>query len=229
MEPISQFCDLDVAVQTLWVKAQTANAHFSFIRVEGYPANDGVEGPLAIMQRSSIFSAMYGLQYGSFKREALLLSYATFSVADSWADVESYLSNGVEQQGQVLQRVKDAVISGNHAEITLLTARKVTGDLHVPSGTFTFWALIKPSIGLFVPQIETVQDRGASISQPPQRVKRSFPGAGTLAYPHFESPSWVHGQLVELEDEKLGFVFHEGSPARRQVDCSVLTPINVFM
>ena len=85
----------------------------------------------------------------------------------------------------------------NANEAIFIIARKVTGDLHVPSGAITFGALIHP-------QLESDEDKDNLPKKVRDRdradimydVIKHYPGWGTLAYPGFRNPSWIDGNFL---------------------------------
>ena len=103
----------------------------------------------------------------------------------------------------------------NANEAIFIIARKVTGDVHVPSGAITFGALIHP-------QLESDEDK----NDLPKKVRdrdrsaitydiiKHYPGWGTLAYPGFRNPSWIDGNFLQVESDASGghrFGFQWGS------------------
>ena len=91
------------------------------------------------------------------------------------------------------------MISAQQESIVVVLGRKVTGDIHVPMRQLTFGALVHPTIPLRSSATvcpTTVKDRGGKEEE--YNVLRHWDGWGTLAYEHFQNPSWASGCLLQV-------------------------------
>lgn len=134
-----------------------------------------------------LYVGSYGADYGNFQHEIVQIRYLKVGGNDS--DNSSVLEDAFGG------RVPDEM--SNLRSTILVSARKVTGDLHVPTGEVTWCANISADCQSSREPPHTIRDR-RNIQH---RVVRSWPGWGTLAFPYFACPHWDNGWLVQLEDD----------------------------
>ena len=99
----------------------------------------------------------------------------------------------------IFENLSNQMISAQQESIVVVLGRKVTGDIHVPMRQLTFGALVHPTIPLRSSATVcpiTVKDRGGKEEE--YNVIRHWDGWGTLAYEHFQNPSWASGCLLQV-------------------------------
>ena len=99
----------------------------------------------------------------------------------------------------IFQDLSTQMINAQQDSIVVVLGRKVTGDIHVPMRQLTFGALVHPAIPLRSSATvcpTTVKDRGGKEEE--YNVLRHWDGWGTLAYQHFQNPSWASGCLLQV-------------------------------
>ena len=99
----------------------------------------------------------------------------------------------------IFENLSNQMISAQQESIVVVLGRKVTGDIHVPMRQLTFGALVHPTIPLRSSATvcpTTVKDRGGKEEE--YNVIRHWDGWGTLAYEHFQNPSWASGCLLQV-------------------------------
>jgi hypothetical protein len=170
-----------------------------------------------------LYSGVYHDMYGKFKREILLIQYTTYNKNNLEKIQKEVFNKGIHNDADhiyddfcqhVVAPVENAnVASGMTDSVVVVTGRKVTGDLHVPSGELTFGALVHPQVTLTntgrAECPETVIDRGGKHLE--YRVLRHWDGWGTLAFENFRNPSWSIGTLLQLTGDYRGTGDHRDS------------------
>ncbi len=135
--------------------------------------------------KSGLYVGDYGCEvYGQFRHEIVHILY-----------LDAKMSNNL--QATFGNRLPDDVDC--YQDSILLVARKITGDIHVPTGEITWFVdVTKKSRGEPPEQVKDVN--GISYS-----VIKSWSGFGTLASYYFGSPSWDEGWLLQLHDGHFAF------------------------
>ena len=111
-------------------------------------------------------------------------------------------------QAERLKEIQKAI--GSVDELVFVSARKVTGDFHVPMGQLSFSALVSPALKISDKwqDLHTITDRN---TQRVRHIVRRWMGWCTLAYKSFKRPSWAEGVLVQIaperEEERSAFAF----------------------
>jgi hypothetical protein len=90
-----------------------------------------------------------------------------------------------------------------------VSARKVTGDVHVPSGEVTWVGLV--SVVANAGALGTLVDGSGQRHQPHQ----AWPGWGTLSMAGFQNPHWAQGWLLELQPAAVDARQARAEPHRR--------------
>jgi hypothetical protein len=88
-----------------------------------------------------------------------------------------------------------------------VSARKVTGDVHVPSGEVTWVALVSDVDNAGAAGAGFVNESLAALvdgSGQRRQARQAWPGWGTLSMAGFRSPRWATGWLLELEPSVEG-------------------------
>jgi hypothetical protein len=144
--------------------------------------------------KPGLYVGSYGTHYGFRQHEIIQIRY--FEISDN--------GRSQEDQRQVLNDAFGGRIPSDFStkelkgEPTfLISARKVTGDTHVPTGEVTWVANISKTIE-DSDRPEFVLDH----NRQRHNVRRAWPGYGTLAHIIFQMPSWNEGWLYQLEDDE---------------------------
>ena len=185
------------------------------------------------MLRPGLYAGFYHRDmYGKYCKECLLIEYKSYTFleesngagklenANTWRQIQAdiFNHNSMFQQRDpqsIFNQTRLKILKTNTNEVIFIIARKVTGDVHVPSGAITFGALIHP-------QLESDEDKNNLPKKVRDRdradimydVIKHYPGWGTLAYPGFRNPSWIDGNFLQVESDASGghrFGFQWGS------------------
>lgn len=186
------------------------------------PLSDRPQGiaPIFGGLREGLYVGNYG-HYAQFKNEVLHVSFVSFpnfaehpQLALEW--LKPIFAGGdraipddmtvavTKYSAQYQQR-------GVMAGLTMVVAKKVTGDIHVCAGANTFVAVCGPDgleEYLKEPGGEGVRvEVSARGDREKVEVRQGWRGWGTLAFPGFGSPSWRRGHLLCTCDGRFGFAW----------------------
>ena len=99
--------------------------------------------------------------YGKYCKECLLIEYKSYTFLEESngaeigkcqymeADSSRHFQSSMFQQRDpqsIFNQTRLKILKTNTNEVIFIIARKVTGDVHVPSGAITFGALIHPQL-----------------------------------------------------------------------------------
>lgn len=130
--------------------------------------------------KPGLYVGDYGSEYGHFRHEILQVRYL-----DS-RNVKEAFGGRIPEDFSPSPKVS-----------IFISARKVTGDIHVPTGEVTWCADISAA-DLDANRPKIIKDN----QNVDHRVQRAWPGWGTLALPNFCEPDWDKGWLLQLEDDE---------------------------
>ena len=196
------------------------------------------------MLRPGLYTGFYHPEmYGKFCKECVLIEYKKYTFDGknnekkqmndliTWKIIQDEIFNSSAKFQQsdpsnIFDNLQKQVSNSQITEVVFLTARKVTGDIHVPAGVITFASLIYPEIESISDKDSTTTKKGADKynmqdtfvydrdnANTKYKLLKKYRGWGTVSYPGFRNPSWLKGHFLQVEPDSSGgdrFGFHWG-------------------